>query len=125
MLASVVLLDCADQLSELRCTHFVTAEPSDTSEVIVDFHFYNYAFCKEQRFDARKTSTYMSIMYDVLAQVDIVMILLQYSIFVVSHCVYAVISHCKWRPTLDSTHEALLHNNVLVHPISECVTGVL
>ncbi|KAG5184701.1 flagellar C1a complex subunit C1a-32-domain-containing protein [Tribonema minus] len=43
-------------------------ERDEKTEVLVDFHLYNYAFCKEQRFDTQKTSTYMSIMTDVLKQ---------------------------------------------------------
>lgn len=31
---------------------------------VVDFHFYNFAFCKEEAFDGRKTSTLMSILND-------------------------------------------------------------
>ncbi|CAN0146829.1 unnamed protein product, partial [Scytosiphon promiscuus] len=34
--------------------------------VVLDFHYYNYAFCKERRFDARATSTFLSIMKDIL-----------------------------------------------------------
>lgn len=34
-------------------------------EFVVDFHFYNFAFCKEQAFDYRKISTYMSIMNEI------------------------------------------------------------
>ncbi|CAM9857818.1 unnamed protein product, partial [Laminaria digitata] len=32
--------------------------------IVLDFHYYNYAFCKERRFDARATSTFLSIMKD-------------------------------------------------------------
>jgi hypothetical protein len=45
------------------------ADRSEAQEVLVDFHFYNYAFCKEQRFDAKKSSTYMSIMHEVITEV--------------------------------------------------------
>ncbi|CAM9313872.1 unnamed protein product, partial [Choristocarpus tenellus] len=34
--------------------------------VILDFHFFNYAFCKERRFDACATSVFLSIMKDIL-----------------------------------------------------------
>lgn len=31
-------------------------------EIATDFHFYNYAFCKESAFDALKTSTFLTLM---------------------------------------------------------------
>lgn len=37
--------------------------------MVLDFHYYNYAFCKERRFDARATSTFLSIMKDILDEV--------------------------------------------------------
>ncbi|CAM9701378.1 unnamed protein product [Ectocarpus sp. 12 AP-2014] len=39
---------------------------TEKERVVLDFHYYNYAFCKERRFDARATSTFLSIMKDVL-----------------------------------------------------------
>ncbi|CAM9671118.1 unnamed protein product [Chrysoparadoxa australica] len=36
--------------------------------VATDFHFYNYAFCKERRFNTRKTSTLLSILQDILLE---------------------------------------------------------
>ena len=33
--------------------------------IATDYHFYNYAFCKERAFDARRTSTLMAIMYEI------------------------------------------------------------
>ncbi|CAM9380516.1 unnamed protein product, partial [Phaeothamnion confervicola] len=33
----------------------------ELEEVVLDFHFYNYAFCKERGFNALKTSTFLSI----------------------------------------------------------------
>jgi hypothetical protein len=35
------------------------------TDILIDFHFYNYAFCKERAFDARKISTYLAIMHEV------------------------------------------------------------
>eukprot|EP00746_Dinoflagellata_sp_MGD_P128310 gnl/MRDRNA2_/MRDRNA2_62699_c0_seq1.p1 gnl/MRDRNA2_/MRDRNA2_62699_c0~~gnl/MRDRNA2_/MRDRNA2_62699_c0_seq1.p1 ORF type:complete len:256 (-),score=57.92 gnl/MRDRNA2_/MRDRNA2_62699_c0_seq1:49-816(-) len=32
------------------------------TEILKEFHFHNYSFCKTQRFNAEKTSTYLSIM---------------------------------------------------------------
>jgi len=34
-------------------------------KIILDFHFYNYAFCKERGFNSVKTSTFMSIANEV------------------------------------------------------------
>ena len=31
----------------------------------VNFHFFNFSFCKEEAFDARKISTFMSILHDI------------------------------------------------------------
>jgi len=31
-------------------------------KIALDYHFYNYAFCKDSAFDGLKTSTFMSIM---------------------------------------------------------------
>lgn len=42
---------------------------TDKENIVLDFHYYNYAFCKERRFDARATSTFLSIMKDVLDEV--------------------------------------------------------
>lgn len=42
---------------------------TDKESIVLDFHYYNYAFCKERRFDARATSTFLSIMKDVLDEV--------------------------------------------------------
>jgi hypothetical protein len=42
--------------------------PSKDSQQInfaIDFHFYNYSFCKEEAFNERKISTFMSIMNDI------------------------------------------------------------
>lgn len=49
-----------------------SARPANLTEkenVVLDFHYYNYAFCKERRFDARATSTFLSIMKDILDEV--------------------------------------------------------
>lgn len=42
---------------------------TDKEKIVLDFHYYNYAFCKERRFDARATSTFLSIMKDILDEV--------------------------------------------------------
>lgn len=42
---------------------------TEKEKVVLDFHYYNYAFCKERRFDARATSTFLSIMKDILDEV--------------------------------------------------------
>lgn len=34
-------------------------------KIILDFHFYNYAFCKERGFNAEKTSTFMSLVNEI------------------------------------------------------------
>lgn len=46
-----------------------TASLTEKEKVVLDFHYYNYAFCKERRFDARATSTFLSIMKDILDEV--------------------------------------------------------
>lgn len=46
-----------------------SANLTEEENVVLDFHYYNYAFCKERRFDARATSTFMSIMKDILDEV--------------------------------------------------------
>lgn len=46
-----------------------TAKLTEKEKVVLDFHYYNYAFCKERRFDARATSTFLSIMKDILDEV--------------------------------------------------------
>lgn len=43
----------------------------DEDKVILDFYYYNYAFCKERRFDACATSTFLSIMKDVFDEVTL------------------------------------------------------
>lgn len=42
---------------------------TEKERVVLDFHYYNYAFCKERRFDACATSTFLSIMKDVFDEV--------------------------------------------------------
>lgn len=46
-----------------------SASLTEKDKVVLDFHYYNYAFCKERRFDARATSTFLSIMKDILDEV--------------------------------------------------------
>ena len=38
-------------------------------DIVSDFHVWNYAFCKEQRFSPEQTSTFLSIMKRVLDKV--------------------------------------------------------
>jgi len=40
-------------------------ESGPKRDIAVDFHFHNYAFCKERAFDARRIAAFMSIMNDV------------------------------------------------------------
>jgi len=44
---------------------------TEKEKVVLDFHYYNYAFCKERRFDACATSTFLSIMKDILDEVKL------------------------------------------------------
>lgn len=46
-----------------------TSRLMEKDKVVLDFHYYNYAFCKERRFDARATSTFLSIMKDIVDEV--------------------------------------------------------
>eukprot|EP00953_Heterococcus_sp_UTEX-ZZ885_P036473 18787-Heterococcus_DN1.PRE.2 len=67
--AALEAQQCRDMLAAfLKLGPEAAADRSEAQEVLVDFHFYNYAFCKEQRFDARKSSTYMSIMHEVITE---------------------------------------------------------
>ncbi len=34
-------------------------------KIALDYHFYNYAFCKDRAFDARRTTTFLSIMHTI------------------------------------------------------------
>ena len=49
---------------------FLGVDVSDTqrADVLLDFHFYNYAFCKDQGFTAAKTSCFFSILKRVVQQ---------------------------------------------------------
>lgn len=42
---------------------------TEEEEIVLNFHYYNYAFCKERRFDACATSTFLSIMKDIFDEV--------------------------------------------------------
>lgn len=44
---------------------------SEKEKIVLDFHYYNYAFCKERRFDARATSTFLSILKDVFDEASV------------------------------------------------------
>lgn len=47
-----------------------TGNLTEKEQIVLDFHYYNYAFCKERRFDACATSTFLSIMKDILDEVN-------------------------------------------------------
>lgn len=42
---------------------------TDKEKAVLDFHYYNYAFCKERRLNARATSTLLSVLKDVFDEV--------------------------------------------------------
>lgn len=42
---------------------------TDKEKVVLNFHYYNYAFCKERRLNARATSTLLSIFKDIFDEV--------------------------------------------------------
>jgi len=44
----------------------VSYEDERKVRIALDFHFYNFAFAKEQAFDARQTSTFISLMHAVM-----------------------------------------------------------
>lgn len=44
---------------------------TDKEKIVLDFHYYNYAFCKERRLDACATSTFLSIMKDLFDEVTL------------------------------------------------------
>lgn len=48
----------------------ITRRLTDKEKIVLDFHYYNYAFCKERRFDACATSTFLSILKDVFDEVN-------------------------------------------------------
>jgi len=50
-------------LRALLAEYFEISYPDEKKQKIsLDYHFYNYAFCKDSAFDGLKTSTFMSIM---------------------------------------------------------------
>lgn len=63
-----------------------SANLTEKEKVVLDFHYYNYAFCKERRFDARATSTFLSIMKDILDEVTYLMMQQQYRTDPLSIC---------------------------------------
>lgn len=40
----------------------IAYEDESKQKIALDYHFYNYAFCKDRAFNGRKTSTFLSIM---------------------------------------------------------------
>ena len=56
-------IDHPDELRlQLRRALNISYEDSRKNEIAEDFHVYNYTFCKDQAFDGRRTSTFVSIM---------------------------------------------------------------
>jgi len=54
------------KIKELLRKYFSINYVDEKKNVIAtDYHFYNYAFCKERAFDARRTSTLMAIMHEI------------------------------------------------------------
>jgi hypothetical protein len=54
------------KIKELLKEYFNINYADEKKNVIAtDYHFYNYAFCKERAFDARRTSTFMAIMNEI------------------------------------------------------------
>jgi hypothetical protein len=62
-------LEAATRESEVkRLLHeffLLSATDAKKLKILVNFHFHNYAFCKQQAFDARRSSTFMSIMNEI------------------------------------------------------------
>lgn len=55
-----------DEIKRLLRIYFNIHYKDEIKNIVAtDFHFYNYAFCKERAFDSRRTSTYLSIMNDI------------------------------------------------------------
>ena len=55
----------AESVRALLIEYFKIGESYSNSrkvEIAADFHFYNYAFCKESAFSALKTSTFLTLM---------------------------------------------------------------
>jgi hypothetical protein len=40
-------------------------EDEKKQKIALDYHFYNYTFCKDKGFDGRKTTTFLSIMHTI------------------------------------------------------------
>lgn len=63
------LESCNDEAEVKRMLYdiFNVSEYDEMKQKIaVNFHFFNYAFCKENAFDSRRTSTFLSIMNELL-----------------------------------------------------------
>mmetsp|Transcript_4902 Transcript_4902/g.9218 ORF Transcript_4902/g.9218 Transcript_4902/m.9218 type:complete len:135 (-) Transcript_4902:536-940(-) len=57
-------LDEARLRSDIRKNLAMPFKDEKLIDFVVDFHFYNFSFCKDEAFDERKTSTLMSILND-------------------------------------------------------------
>lgn len=60
-----VELEEAKLRADIRKNIVVPFKDEKLINFVVDFHYYNFAFCKDEAFDSRKTSTLMSILNDV------------------------------------------------------------
>ena len=43
----------------------INYEDEKKQKIALDYHFYNYVFCKDRAFNGRKTSTFLSIMHTI------------------------------------------------------------
>lgn len=60
-----VELDEAQLRADIRSNIVIPFQDEKLIDFVVDFHFYNFSFCKNEAFDERKTSTLMSILNDI------------------------------------------------------------
>ena len=61
--ASLEAATSPEHTRELLASFLEIAYEDETKQKIaLDYHFHNYAFCKDRSFDGRKTSTFLSIM---------------------------------------------------------------
>lgn len=58
-------LDEAQLRGQIRKNIVIPFQDEKLKDFVVDFHFYNFSFCKDEAFDGRKISTLMSILNDV------------------------------------------------------------
>lgn len=59
-------IDHPDELRlQLRQALNISYEDARKTEIAENFHLFNYTFCKDQAFDGRRTSTFLSIMNEI------------------------------------------------------------